>query len=104
VLAALSFAAARLTVPESPPPAEVRFEVPTPTAHANWIAISPDGRRLAFVDGGQLAIRDMESIEARVLPGTEGATNPAWSPSGHRRDHAPPGSAARHALSGAMLQ
>jgi len=82
VLGALSFAAARLTVPASSPPAEVRFEVPTPTAHANWFAISPDGRRLAFVDGGQLAIRDMDAIAARALPGTEGATNPAWSPSG----------------------
>jgi eukaryotic-like serine/threonine-protein kinase len=81
-LGALSFAGARLTVPAPPPPAEVRLEVPTPTAHANWFAISPDGRRLAFVAGGQLAIRHMDAIEVRALPGTEGATNPAWSPDG----------------------
>jgi Tol biopolymer transport system component len=81
-LAAFSFAAARLTTPPGPPPAEVRFEVSTPSAHENWFAISPDGRRLAFVTEGRLAIRDMEAIESRVLPGTGGATNPTWSPSG----------------------
>jgi Tol biopolymer transport system component len=82
VFGALTFAAARLTVAPVPPPAEVRFEVPTPSAHENWFAISPDGRRLAFVTEGRLAIRDMDSVEARVLPATGGATNPTWSPSG----------------------
>ncbi|RZU43105.1 winged helix-turn-helix domain-containing protein [Edaphobacter modestus] len=48
-------------------------------------AISPDGRRLAFVavaqDGGTaLWIRSLASGAAQQLTGTEGATLPFWSP------------------------
>src|SRR5205085_2906755 len=47
-------------------------------------AISPDGRRLALVvsvDGKQsLWIRDLDSLAARPLPGTEGGHTPFWSP------------------------
>ena len=61
------------------------------------LAISPDGRRLAVVAGGpdgrqKLWLRSFESLEVQVLPGTDGATYPFWSPdsrslgffSGHR--------------------
>ena len=49
--------------------------------------ISPDGRTLAFVatDGsGQdfLYVRPLDSSTARMLPGTEGAQMPFWSPDG----------------------
>ena len=48
-------------------------------------AISPDGRRLAFVaavqDGGTaLWIRSLAAATAQQLTGTEGATFPFWSP------------------------
>ncbi len=50
------------------------------------IALSPDGRRVAFVaaNGGktQLYLRELEAAEARVLPGTEGAEGPFFSPDG----------------------
>ena len=47
--------------------------------------ISPDGRRLAFNaadSAGTVGIwvRQMNSLEAQRLPGTEGATRPFWSP------------------------
>jgi len=47
--------------------------------------ISPDGRLLAVVAGDssgvdRLWIRPLSSLEARVLPGTEGAYLPFWSP------------------------
>jgi serine/threonine protein kinase/Tol biopolymer transport system component len=47
--------------------------------------ISPDGRTLAFVAAdasgkGQLYLRRLDSLEARPLPGTEGALLPFWSP------------------------
>jgi len=47
-------------------------------------AISPDGHRLAFVagvDGKDLLwVRDLDSLAARPLPGTDGAIEPFWSP------------------------
>ena len=48
------------------------------------LAISPDGRWLAFTaaTGGkdQLWVRALDSTEAKALDGTEGATYPFWSP------------------------
>ncbi len=49
------------------------------------VAVSPDGRRLAFVaatsDGKSLLyVRTLEALTAQALPGTEGASYPFWSP------------------------
>src|SRR6266849_1884625 len=50
------------------------------------VALSPDGTHLAYVarQGGtqQLYLRAMDSLEARPIPGTEGAVNPFFSPDG----------------------
>ena len=50
------------------------------------VALSPDGTHLAYVafQGGtqQLYVRAMDSLEAKPIPGTEGATNPFFSPDG----------------------
>jgi len=50
------------------------------------VALSPDGNHLAYVavQGGtqQLYLRAMDSLEARPVPGTEGATGPFFSPDG----------------------
>jgi Tol biopolymer transport system component len=48
-------------------------------------ALSPDGRRLAFVAGpgggvAQLWVQSLDGMSARALPGTEGALTPFWSP------------------------
>jgi eukaryotic-like serine/threonine-protein kinase len=48
-------------------------------------AVSPDGRSMVFMaqSGPQRAmlwIRSLDSLDARPLPGTEGATFPFWSP------------------------
>ena len=64
----------------------VRFAVPAPerttigsTAPHNVPAISPDGRRLAFtaVSEGRsmLWVRQLDSLTAEALPGTEAATD-----------------------------
>ena len=50
-------------------------------------AISPDGRRLAFVDRGpggkhQLATQLLDQAKATLLPGTENAVDPFFSPDG----------------------
>jgi Tol biopolymer transport system component/predicted Ser/Thr protein kinase len=50
------------------------------------IAISPDGTRLAYAAGqgavSQLYLRAMDGLEARAIPGTEGARYPFFSPDG----------------------
>ena len=77
----------------APAPA-VRFEVlppagvtlrPSPVASAAQLALSPDGRHLAFVaatKGGpsQIWVRPLDSVQAQPLAGTEGASFPFWSP------------------------
>src|SRR5215831_2004690 len=66
-------------------PAEVHFQVATPpTADSTSIAVSPDGSKLVFVASNQgrsqLFLRPLDSLNAQVLPGTEGAAHPFWSP------------------------
>ncbi len=64
----------------------VRFTMlaPEKTNYSESLALSPDGRRLAFAvrssGGKSLWVRALDSVEARELPGTEGAEFPFWSP------------------------
>ncbi len=44
------------------------------------IAVSPDGRQIAFVNGGSIWVRSSDSPAARNLPGTSGGRGPFWSP------------------------
>ncbi|MGA8366630.1 MAG: protein kinase domain-containing protein [Candidatus Acidiferrales bacterium] len=73
----------------------VRFSVLPPAGenffpYGGYLSLSPDGRKLAFVTGGQLArgvpgqlwVRSLDSLAAQPLPGTEGAVHPFWSPEG----------------------
>jgi Tol biopolymer transport system component len=62
-----------------------RFEISTTgtCCPANF-ALSPDGRRLAFVTGAagrqQLAVRSLDQVGVQVLAGTEGAVDLFWAP------------------------
>ncbi len=54
-------------------------------ASGGQVSISPNGQRLVFVataaDGTRsLWTRSIDSLAAEALPGTEGASNPFWSP------------------------
>ncbi len=65
----------------------LRFQIPPPgPATAELFTLSPDGRAIAFVTskGGpdQIWVRSLEALEARPLPGTDGASYPFWSPDG----------------------
>jgi serine/threonine-protein kinase len=51
------------------------------------LAISPDGKRIAYVDQGAgserlLYVRELSASKARAIPGTEGAIDPFFSPDG----------------------
>jgi Tol biopolymer transport system component len=66
-------------------PPEIRVAVITPsTADPTSFAISPDGGRLVFSASNegtsQLWVRPLDSVAARALAGTEGASYPFWSP------------------------
>ena len=73
---------------EQPPVAHsLRYQISPPgSAAAQFPALSPDGRNLAFVNGSngtaQLWVRAMDALEARPLAGTDGAIYPFWSPDG----------------------
>ena len=80
----------RSTRPQGLSLGKLQFTIPPPTGAAlqGMLALSPDGRTLAFVatesDGRDLLyLRRLDSTQARPLPATEGAAYPFWSPDGH---------------------
>jgi serine/threonine protein kinase len=83
-----------LTIPRGSPAVDarlMRFEITTPptdSTNAHALALSQDGRSLAFVaahDGAsRLWVRMLDQPVSRSLPGSEGATYPFWSPDGRR--------------------
>jgi serine/threonine protein kinase/Tol biopolymer transport system component len=79
--------------PSSPPRLVSRLTITLPPGQqlagldsGPAIALSPDGAHLAYVarQGGtqQLYLRAMDSLEAKPIPGTEGAIEPFFSPDG----------------------
>ena len=88
-LAALFFVDFRKTPPEAPvlrttilPPENTTFDF---ASSLGLVAVSPDGRRLAFSTGpaggkNQLWVRSLDALTAQPLASTEGATFPFWSP------------------------
>ncbi len=68
----------------------MRFTLSAP-AHTNYgdsLALSPDGRQLAFVVTGDPAeaglwVRSLDSVTTRKLPDTDEASFPFWSPDSH---------------------
>lgn len=77
--------------PASAPQSEARLTLPMPagvavplTGFGSNITVAPDGRHVAFVGrrgaAVQLYLRTLQDAETRVLPQTEGATQPFFSP------------------------
>src|SRR5262245_11238801 len=85
ILMAVGFAWAYFTSRPEADMRVMRFSIlPPEKSSFEHIAVSPDGRHLAFTaaTGGkvQLWVRPLDSTEARPLAGTLGATFPFWSP------------------------
>src|SRR5579863_8377831 len=65
---------------EAPPEQHsTRFEIAA-KADVQDVALSPDGRYLAFTASDRLWVRPLDSLESRALAGTEDARFPFWSP------------------------
>ena len=80
-------------LPPPPPPQPVtRFSFPL-TLDASLtgsgrhsIALSADGRQLAFVANSRIYLRSLSALDVKPIPGTEGfqnVTTPTFSPDGH---------------------
>jgi Tol biopolymer transport system component len=90
-LAAILAAAAAWWLKPAPPVTRVvsRFEYSFPEGQRltrtgrHVLAISPDGKKFAYVANKQLYVRAMESLEAQPVPGTsEDPMEPVFSPDG----------------------
>ena len=84
-LLAAAFALIRLSPRKAIEGPVIRFSIPAPARSAGQLAVSPDGRRLAYTARGQsgetlLWIHAFDSVEDRPLAGTEDAAFPFWSP------------------------
>ena len=88
--------------------AEVRFSIQPPDGTTfGTVALSPDGRQLAFTastrDGpSRLYVRPLRTLTPQLLPGTDGAAFPFWSPDGLSLGFFAHGSLQRISVSGGM--
>src|SRR5215472_16197468 len=67
------------------PTRATRFQVTLPdnVQFDEYVSISPDGHKLVFNASGEqssLWVHDLDTLEWRRLPGTEGGRSPFWSP------------------------
>ena len=84
VLAAISAAIVWNARPESTVPVR-RFELPTDATGSDTIAIAPDGSRIAYLAGGHLFTRALDTGETRDLGSVSaGAQGLFFSPDGRR--------------------
>jgi Tol biopolymer transport system component len=94
VLVSLAMAVAMLSVPAAlyflqplPERLVTRLEIVVPTGtDLLSLALSPNGRQLAFVAPDEVVprlwVRALDQLDARPLPGTDNATYPFWAPDG----------------------
>ena len=57
-------------------------EAVAPTTYHTNVAVSPNGKYIAFIAGseGKLWVQDLDQRQPRAIDGTEGAEDPFWSP------------------------
>ena len=101
-LAALALGYLLMQRPAATPPEAARFSLTLPSTSSRGVearseittslAVSPDGRYLALAavsDGrSRLWLRPLRETDFKVIPGTEGAFSPFWSPTAASSDSA----------------
>ena len=70
--------------PPPPAPPLTRFLIAATVEgeEANEPAISPEGRRVAYIQSDRLHVRDLDRIQPRLFEGSDDAHAPFWSPDG----------------------
>ena len=93
--------------PALPPLAPVtRFSIPLAAEEAFTglgrliVALSPNGRHIAYTANNGLVLRPVDQLEALPIPGTEGARNPFFSPDGEQVGFYADGQLKRVSISG----
>lgn len=86
-------------------PVELAFNDKLP----DWVVISPDGKRVAFsaTDASgknMLYVRELDSVQAKPLPGSENPLEPFWSPDSRSIAYGSDGKLKRSELSGGNAQ
>jgi serine/threonine protein kinase len=76
---------------------------------SDWVVISPDGEKIAFTatsadNKNMLYVRNLNSTEAKVLPGSENPLDPFWSPDSRSIAYGSNGKLKRSDLSGGSAQ
>jgi serine/threonine protein kinase/Tol biopolymer transport system component len=71
----------------TPTPTRLSIATPGQVSAQLSVAVSPEGRRLAYVStdasgGSRLWVRDLNALAPRALAGTEDAAHPFWAPDG----------------------
>ena len=86
-VAAVSLFAGRLFLQRREPGQVLRFQVPLEAkcSAASGVSLSPDGRHLAYTAEGpeghrMLWLRALDEMHASLVPGSEDASEPFWSP------------------------
>jgi predicted Ser/Thr protein kinase len=83
----------------------VRFDIPEPGTANCIFFLSPDGRTLAYTARGEdgltrLWVRALDSVDARMVPGTEDVGGLIWSPDGRQLAYSVDGKLKKVDLSG----
>ena len=71
----------------TPTPTRLSIAAPGQVSPQLSVAVSPEGRRLAYVStdasgGSKLWVRDLDALAPHALAGTEDAAHPFWAPDG----------------------
>ena len=87
------------------PPLELSFNNTQPDA----VTVSPDGQKIAFTatsadNKNMLYVRNLDTLEAKVLPGSENALEPFWSPDSRSIAYGSNGKLKRSDIAGGSAQ
>ena len=82
MLVAVLTALATLLLKPIPEPLLRKFQIPLEGAATSDAqpSISPDGTMIAFVQDDRVWIRDLQTLQVRQIPDSDGAERPFWSP------------------------